>query len=255
MALFRTSFRKLAPRWLTEGEGELVLYSLSLMHDVFAERTRLSALARFPSYAPPDALAPIGRDRRIVRGFDETDANYAVRLLRYLEDWRVSGNPYGLMNQILGYLGEPLDIKTVDNRGNWYRINTSGTRSFYLDQGNWDWDDEPTKWSRFWIIIHGGSLFESEGTWGDGSTWGDGGTWGTTAIESQIRSIRSIVVDWKPAGTRCKNIIIALDPVSFDPETSPGAPMPDGTWGPWSIDDMGNRIGSRLSTARYWDGV
>ena len=41
-----TSFRQLrlslAPRWLLDGEGGLIGYSLDLMKDAFVERVRLS---------------------------------------------------------------------------------------------------------------------------------------------------------------------------------------------------------------------
>jgi hypothetical protein len=60
------------------------------------------------------------------------------------------------------------------------------------------------------------------------------------------------VRDWKAAHSLCLWIILAFDPASFDPTDPPGPPLPDGQWGPWGKDDgFGNRVPSRLATARY----
>ena len=80
---FRTSRRRLAPRWLTEGEGGLVGYALDLIKDAYMERVYLGLLARLPETAGTDALGKIGRDRRTLRGLGpETDASYATRSRR-----------------------------------------------------------------------------------------------------------------------------------------------------------------------------
>ena len=109
---FRASRKKLVPAWLVEGEGELVGYTVDVLKDAFVERLRKGLLARFPqndptgqTTAPDDALAAMGRDRRIVRGFNETPQTYAVRLIRWLDDWKTAGNPFSLMQQLAGYCG------------------------------------------------------------------------------------------------------------------------------------------------------
>lgn len=258
---FTNIFRKMAPRWLTEGDGELVLTTLGLLEDALVERTRQGIKARFPQEAPSDALAPLGRDRRIIRGISESDEDYAARLLRWLDDWKVAGNPYALMGQIRAYCGVDMRTRTVDTRGNWYTIEADGTRSYSLAQANWDWDGDADKWSRFWVILYPpAELWTISGQWGNGALWSSGkwgnpgATFGTTATPEQIRSIRSIIADWKPAGTRCPYVIVAFDDASFDPVTSPGAPMPDGTWGRYSTG-TNPAVKSRLDTARYWKGT
>ena len=255
---FRFLRRFLAPRWLTEGEGFLVGYSLDLMKDAFIERLRLGHLARYPQQdaagtpAPADALAAIGRDRRVVQGINETGAAYAVRLRAWLDDRKRAGNPYALMQKLAEYVGGGSSFRIVDNSGNWYHRAADGTETRLLNQGNWNWDGEANKWSRFWVIIYPGT------TWSTGPrTWGAtpyGLTeprWGCTATADQAATVRFLVDDWKPAGTRCVEIILAFDTASFDPT----APEPDGEWNHWYDYNGSDAEPARLATARYIGGT
>lgn len=268
---FRTLRRFLAPSWLTTGDGELVGYALDLVKDAFVERVRLGLLAQFPQngpngeVAPSDALAAQGRDRRVIRGIDETDAAYALRLLAWLDDRKRTGNPFALLQKLAEYLGTGCVIKTVDVNGNWFVRDASGNLSFYIAQANWNWDGDFSglNWSRFWVVIHPPSSLWTVSThnWGDatGPGWGDetgSTTLGTTATVDQVNTVRAIVKDWKPAHTQCVNVIVAFDPATFDPTaTLPSAGLPDGTWNHWSKNVGGVQVPARLSTARYWDGV
>ncbi len=204
---FRTSRRKLAPWWLTEGEAELVGYSLDLLKDAFLERLRQGLLARFPQQdangtpSPPDALAAQGRDRRVIRGLGESDRSYAARLKLWLDDRRTAGNPFALMQKLAEYTGAGVMFRTVDNRGNWFTRTALNVRSYLFDQGNWDWDGAVSKWSRFWTVIYPGTLWAAGWTWGD-STWGDTTqSWGSTATVDEVATMRFIPNDgWKPGG-------------------------------------------------------
>lgn len=264
---FRAIRKFLGPRWLTEGEGELVGYALDSMKDSLAERCRAGLLARFPqndptgeTTAPEDALAALGRDRRIIRGINESAQSYARRLVRWLDDWKTAGNPFSLMGQLAAYTGPGPAFRTVDVRGNWYSRAADGTRSISINQDNWDWDSDPyalRKWSRFWVVIYPNGLWLPSPKWGDaGFKYGtSGATWGSTATSDQVTSVKAIVRDWKPAGTRCVNIITAFDNASFDPITArDGMGLPDGLWGDWAKYVGGVAVPARLSSARYWDG-
>jgi len=264
---FRLLRKFLAPRWLTEEEGELVGYSLDIVLDAWVTRLMLGLLARFPQNgpngetAPTDALAAIGRDRRVVKGLFETEAEYAARELLWLDDRVRQGNPFMLMQKLAEYLGPLPSYRTVDARGNWYSRAADGTETSLLKQENWDWSGEPIgeRWARFWVIIYPNGLWsEYPFDWGDtaGPGWGEGAettglTWGSTAPAEHVNTTRAIVADWMPAGTRCVNIIIAFDAASFDPT----APEPDGLWEHWSKNVAGVQVPARLDTARYWDGV
>jgi hypothetical protein len=258
---FRTVRRRLSPRWLNDGEGGLVGYSLDLIKDAFLERARLGLLAGYPQNgpngetAPTDALAEMGRDRRVVRGINETDEDYAARLRTWLTDRRTAGNPFTLMRVLAGYIGTGSSFRTFDVRGNAYSRSEAGVETSSLDTGLWDWDGITSRWSRFWVVIYppAGLWSESTNDWGDaGLDYKDIGlAWGSTMLPSQASTIRALVNDWKPGGTRCVNIIVAFDPASF----APGAPEPNGLWGRWSKTVAGVRVASRLSTARYLGGA
>lgn len=260
---FRSTRKYMGPRWLTEGEAGDVGYSLDVVKDAFTRAMELGLLARLPqndptgeTTAPPDALGKMGQDRRVTRGFAEADTSFAARLPLWLRDRRRSGNPFALMQKLAEYLGPLPSFRTVDTRGNWYSRAANGTETYTLNAGNWDWDARPaSQWSRFWVIIYPNGLWtETAYDWGDtaGPGWGESptGTIGTTATPDQSATVRFLVNDWKPGGTRCVNVIIAFDPASFDPT----APEPDGLWEGWSKNVAGVQVPSRLATARYWDG-
>lgn len=263
---FRKAWRKLVPSWLQVEDGERILYSIGLLMDAHVERLYQGLLARFPEYEPPaDAFAAMSRDRLIFRGLNESDADFAVRLIPWLDVAKRRGTAFELLQQVWDYLGGVAMVRSVDERGNWFTIAADGTRSYLLDQGNWNWDDSPvpTKRGRFWVIIYPPATLWTEGPkWGDsdlwGGTWGDKAdktTWGSTATSDAVQSIRGIVRTYKPGGTRCEKIIIAFDPASFDPASSLGDPgMPDGTWGRPCAPVGGTYVATRLSTARYWRG-
>jgi hypothetical protein len=255
----RTLRKTLAPSWLTSGEGELVGYSLDLLKDAALERLRLGLLARFPQNgpngetAPEDALAALGRDRRVVRGISETSASYAYRLTQWLVERRTAGNAFTLLRQLSAYCGEGFSFRTYDARGNCYSRAVDGTET-YAPATSWDWDGQPERWSRFWVVIYPTGIWTTAGTYGDPGTpdWNpNAGQWGVDMPREHVRSLQAIVADWKPEGTRCVHIVLAFDPTSFDP----ASPEPDGSWGGYSKIDAGVRVPARLSTARYLNGV
>lgn len=259
-ARFRRLRTFLAPRWLTEEEGEKVGYSLDLVLDGFVERLRQGLYARLPqndpngvTTAPTDALEAMGRDRRVIRGINESNQSYAVRLTRWLDDRRRAGNPYMLMQKLAEYTGAGAAFRTVDVRGNWYSRDANGTETALLKQANWNWDGlgASPKWSRFWVIVYPNGLW-TNGPIAGAFTMGTANlTFGTTATPEHIVTLRHLVNDWKPAGTVCVDIIIALDSASFNP----AAPEPDGQWRIWAKQPSNTTIASRLSTARYVERV
>jgi hypothetical protein len=249
------------PTWLTghdNDDGEKLGVALEDLRDASMDRALLGLLVRFPQQdpngtpGPDDALAALGRDRDIVRGINEISAGYAVRIKDALDTLRYKGNPWALLDQLRAYIANDSSGRTFDAHSNTFGATSTGVRSFDLDTGLWDWDGiaYTGAWSKFWTIIYPGTLWETDDPWGSG-TWGDGGTWGTTALPGEVASTRHIVASWKPRGTRCVSIVIALDPASFDPS----APEPDGTWAHWGKNVDGVYVAARLGTARYWDGT
>lgn len=259
-ANFRTIRRFLGPRWLTsEGESGLIGYSLDIIKDAFVERLRLGLLARQPQHDPSgattaeaDALAAMGRDRLVIRGITETNAEYAARLVRYLDDRKQCGSPFALLQKLSEYTGAGAAFRTVDNSGNWYSRSVDGTETILIGENNWDWDGAPALWSRFWVVIYPNGIWTIDPeVYGGAREFGDReGTIGLSMTRDEVAAVRAIVDDWKPGGTRCPFIIIAPSGATFDPT----APEPDGTWGNWSRYDAGVRVRTRLAGARYISG-
>lgn len=252
---FRKLWAKLVPRWLSDGDGGLIGYTLMLLHDASAERLYLGTLARFPQQdpqgtpGPDDALAALGRDRGVVRGIDETGKNYAARLTQWLVDARTRGTAFTLMKTLHAYVdwdgSKGCSFRVVDNRGNWFSRTAAGVETSSLNTGNWNWDGDTSSWARFWVIIYPGTRWvDTTQDWGDASNpWGNGvATWGSATItEAQTRTLQAIIAEWSPLHAKCHSIILAFNPASF----SPAAPEPNGTWTQWA---------NRLTTALYLDG-
>lgn len=258
---FRAIRRFVTPAWLRTGDGELIGYALDLMRDAMAEAWRLGLLIRFPQQdptgtpGPEDAISAMGRDRRVQRGINETTTAYAARLKNWLVYRRTCGGAFSLLRQIVFYCGTGTACKTVDVRGNWFQIDANGVETYSLNTANWNWDDYvgTRRWGRFFVIVYPGSLWNTTThDWGDADLdWDDDDlAWGSTITPNQATTLRSIVNDYKPAGTRCQGIILAFDAASFNS----ASPEPDGTYGRWSKTVDGVRVASRLSTARYLSG-
>lgn len=260
---FRAIWKSLVPRWLNEGEGGLVGYVLMLLNDASLERLRLGHLARFPQQdangtpGPDDALAALGRDRGVVRGIAETSRSYAYRLTQWLVNARKRGTAFQLMKDVASYVDfdgtKGVSYRVVDMRGNWFSRAADGTETYSLKQENWNWDGVAARWARFWLIIYPGTRWLANGVWGSaGRKWGTpGATWGTTAAREHAPTIRQLISDAKPGGTRCETVIVALDDSTFDPS----APEPDGNWGRWGKNVNGVMTPTRLATARYFGGT
>lgn len=246
----RGLFKFLAPKWLYSGEGELTLYSLSAIADLWLERARLGLMARFPAYSPYDGLSALGRDRKITRGLNEPSESYIIRLKAWLTTHKNNGSPFALMDQIRSFLQRDLVVRIVDQRGNWYWIEADGSLHYQLQAGLWDWDSvSTTNWSRFWIIIYPASvtpaLWEATGVYGTVQKYGDGHVWGLTATHDEMVGLRTIVREWKPIFAKCEWIICAFDNASFAPGTTL-----DGLWVNYSKGSS-PRSAARLATARY----
>lgn len=240
-----------------------VLYAMALVLDALSQRQSMGTAAKFPSYAPDDALNLIGRDRLIVRGPDESVSSYQARLIRYLSDHKVRGNPWALMEQIRGYCSpHAVKVRTVDEHGNWRFIDSDGTRSRTLGD-DWDWDGSALTdaWGRFWLIIEPASLSEP---WAPGPDIGDPDLWdgeigtpgytiGSTATPNDVASIRSIVKAWKRAGVKCVNVILSFRSAQFIPSSSDN---PDGSpsWSGYSYNNAGTQVPARDFFGRYWLG-
>jgi len=262
---FRETLRRYLPPWLSDRPGKTVafryLYGIVSVLDAGAEVLVQGIQARFPGLGTPTALPYIGRDRRIIRGPEQTDAAYAAELVRWLDYWRAAGNAYVLALALQTFLfpGAPR-VRIVTRSGVWYTLEPDGELTWHRAQpNNWDWDSQThperaVNWSEFWVIVYP-PHWDDAGDWGggDGQTWGAGKAFGLDVATGTVEIIKRLVRQWKGAHSLCRMLIVAYDPTSFDPASPPGAPgMPDGHWGHWSKDNgSGGRVKSRREDARY----
>lgn len=259
--VFRDSIKNVCPTWLQGYWGYRFMYSIGIQLDAVAENLRQGVLARMPGYGTEDALPYVGNDRQILRGASESNEAFIVRLQTALTTWGTAGNAQAVISQLLGYVSPAVPriryvVEGLDDVGNpiadWVTVE-DGSVSFYrASPSNWDWDGGDPNW-RFWIIIYPG--FFTVKTWNDGHFYNDGTSWGHTGPSTIASDMRALISKWKAAGSECVKIIVAFDSSDFDPTASPGAPMPDGTWGRNSKNVGGVQVPARNTNALYLKGV
>lgn len=137
----------LGPRWLTRDEVDgvetvnRVLFALGLVLEARIERVKQGVRARFPGLGPSDALVYSGRDAHLARGPDESDESFAGRCVRALDDWKVAGSAWSILEQIRGYLSpHAVRVRLYNEHGNCYTIAADGTREAIVRHSSWDWD-------------------------------------------------------------------------------------------------------------------
>ncbi len=264
------------PTWLRGPIGSRILYSIAAQFDALVDACAYAIRARFPATAPPDAFPWLTSDRQIDQGFQEPLSGFVVRLVMWLDLWRLAGSSYGVLLALLGYVApDQISMETVSNTGAWdfYAANAGasppqdGLQSDYfvppvhtLVGGQWNWDNNPWWWWRFWVVLYPDSGLWNQGTtwgsfkWGDGTMWGLGGP---GASVNTAPNLIALIKKWKTAGAFVPTIILAFDS-SWFLVTSPSGKLPDGTWGNWwKVVVVGGRnvyVASRSSTASYIEG-
>lgn len=149
---------QMAPPWLRRTRGAQFLGAIGDVINDVVDATARGVLARFPGRiaTATDSLAYSGRDRVIVRGPNETDDAYALRLTRWWEDHQHRGGPYAMMEQLRAYYtGVAIKIELIYNSGaRWTMDNTGGLGTITADSISWNGGGDPTKWAQAWMIFH-----------------------------------------------------------------------------------------------------
>lgn len=158
MANQQTNYRgyqqSTAPTFLAQPYGSAFMYALGYAKDVLLDRLKQSILARFPLYAPVDALSATGFERGIFRGPNEGQAAYAGRVANAWNAWAFAGTPYGILSQ-LNSAGYP-DVAIL-SRKNIYTMATLNTMvTGPTGTGGWQ-PGYPTlnapQWNVFTVIV------------------------------------------------------------------------------------------------------
>ena len=170
-----------APRWLTKGAGGDWLRAVGVTLDAVVETARQGVKLRFPSFAPPDALAAIGEERLEARATAlvyEDDVAFGERLRTAWSRRKFSGTKTGLVAifEVFGF----------------------GPYSVY-DLAEWF----PSKKWHAWVFLPKASHPWGPGPLvGDGSKVGEGKTVGSSMRVGQVRNIREVTASWVPPDTR-----------------------------------------------------
>lgn len=248
---FRDSIGRLGPPWTQDEFGSRYKYMFGIILDAITDALRDGVRAGFPGVGTPEALPYSGADRKIIRGFSESDDSYAARQSRAWKDWKHAGSAQAVEGQLealvtpatprIRIVWSTVDVALGTGQliTTWVTLNPDGSTDVLQRQpGNWNWDGlHNPQWSRFWVIVYPGVFAESSQTWDDGSLWDDGHLWDIGGVTpDQINTMRRIIQTWKRAASQCGattfggGLIAAFSGGIFDP-TGSGAGYPDGTWG------------------------
>lgn len=260
---YRAGVLEISPAWLADLDSYKITYSaIGIPFDTLAEYLRIGILQRFPGQAQSSALPFIGRDRKILRGFRESDEAYVPRLRHAFETWKFAGNAQTLLTELAAYFSpNPPVIRYVVNGvmadgtafTDWWTLE-DGEFSLVRRAGtginNWNWDGQIGQ-IRFWVIIYRNEGF-TPWFWGDGHYWGGGQSWGfeENFTENFAVDARNIINQWKAAGSHCLflgGIIVTGDTSLFDPNGT-GPDYPAGNW-----DVYSNRAG--IPATFYLNGI
>jgi len=126
--LFEAGILKVSPPWLRRTQGGALMQSFGKAIDGIVDRSIEAVAVRFPSTTYPGALPLISRDRRIRRGPQESDANFAARVLTWWTDHRTRGGPRALLRQLRAFWGGTIGtIELVYQSGRTHAIDVAGT--------------------------------------------------------------------------------------------------------------------------------
>jgi hypothetical protein len=237
------------------------MVSMAVQFDALLDACAYAIRARFPGSAPTDAFTWLQQDRQIDQGFQEPLASYIVRLIQWLDLWRLAGSAYAVLLAILGYLTpDQIMVWHVSNTSVWDGYNAAAGASppqngilssgfnppTHIDSpssAQWNWDNRPWQWWRFWVVLFPDAGLYTQGTtWGAGWHYGDGtlyGLAGPGASQGTAASLLGIVKKWKTMGAFCPAVILVWNALWMMP-SSLAANMPDGTWANvWKVVTLG----------------
>jgi hypothetical protein len=183
-----------------------LLFAIGVHVDAFADALVAGVKQRFPGMYSPDALALLGRERRIRRGRNETDVVYASRLLRWLGDHRWRGGPYALLAQLHAYFAPdnfPIDLlyypTALLGPGVARRYSMGADGVVERDSVPWIPDDDSAHWARWWLIYHWPDAITGDGTWADAGLWETLGVWDSSLTPEEVETLRLVPAEWNAA--------------------------------------------------------
>lgn len=151
-------------------------------------RARWAMRARWPEWAPSDALAYIGVERSLERvtmmgtRASEDEGTYRRRLREGWTIWTRGGSQQ-IHQDSFRWTG--LTNVSVYRRHEWSMPSDAGCPSRYVQVF------QHSVWAQFDILIDYAHPWRPV-RWGDGHRWGTGWTWGSTATVPEIEQLRRL---------------------------------------------------------------
>jgi hypothetical protein len=200
----RDTLLALCPPWLRRLNAGRLMYALGAVIDAQADALIAGLKLRFPNVYSAESLPLIGRERRIRRGRTESNATYASRLTRWLDDHKLRGGPYPLLRQLHAYYAPAnFKIELVYASGRRFTLFADGTitRDDMAVPGSWNPPGAGgvAKWARWWLFFHWPTPVDNDGTWGDPGVYSDGGVWDSNLTPDQVADLRRVPNDWHAA--------------------------------------------------------
>lgn len=222
---FRDTAHSMSPWWMRGFIFLRVIYAIFLHFDVLGEMLIQGVRRRWPGLDAFDSLGVIGRDRRIRRGRNETNAVYATRLARWLDDHRRRGGPYALLAQLAAhYADAPFEIDLLYGSTFGYFMPTGFASTYRTTVGGFVPDTEvAAKPGRYWLFYHWPIDPGNDGEWGDPGTWDDGGVWDSGLTAAEVTDLRLVPNEWGNGHSR--GIIVLLPPGKAPQDYTTAGPM------------------------------
>jgi hypothetical protein len=176
---YRRYQRATRPPWLLQPQGEAWSDGTAEIKDEFAEDLLAAVQARLVELAPWDALVLLGTERSIARAPDDTDAEYAARVLDAWNLWTLGGTAHGVLRALFDFGYRGMHLMAVNGADT--SLDGSG-EPVIAQLGSWSIDATLAFWSKFQVLF----------TWP--LPWGSVPDSGS----AEVASIRRALRDWAP---------------------------------------------------------
>ncbi len=265
---FRDSFRAYTVKWLSDRPGQRngktvgyrYLWSMISTFDEAAEAGVQALQAPWPGHGTPSALPYIGRSRGMIRAQNEADAEYAARMLPWLDRARQLGSMLSTSRAIHEYLANRPRVRIYNRAGACVEVaeTTGDVTSYAPGTTSWDWDsvsnpERAAYWWDLWLCVYpmqwSGAPALQPGSRRLAGT--HTATIGSTATREEHDAIVGLIEQHKSAHSHMRAVIFTTDETLFDPNDP--TTQPDGEWGDWSGRGSGSRTVSHrnVTDCRY----
>lgn len=251
---FQKAIANILVAFLQDANVQRLLQSFGLVEDSALESLAQGVRLSQPLRSDPSALPYLAGDRGITLYSTEPEASQRERLAQWWQLHRQRGTHQGEMRHLHPwFLSEPAlpMMRIVHQAGDgssatWHTLDGAGAYTVHKQTpSNWDWDGVPSAWSRFWLIIYTDQQgFPAQENWDGGADWDEvGKIWDSLYSSAQIADFLAAIREWQSAHSVLWGVILATDPLSFDPTAAPvtdpagWTTLPAGNWY-WTIDPV-----------------